>query len=105
MKLEGHECNNCGKITFDVYTEKGWIFFDEDGTHITNGKVEGRANVEIYFTLLKFVPHNNSLDLCSLKCFLEWLFLSDKTSNKHSPMEERKKFMQTMFKKSRLKFY
>jgi len=104
MRFEGHTCNNCNKATHDIYAEKGWIFFDKNGTHITNGRTEGRANTEVYFTLLQFTL-NDSLDFCSLRCFLEWLFLSDDTNNKHSAMEERKKFMREMLKKSKLKFY
>jgi len=106
MKLEVHKCNNCGKISHDFYAEKGWIIFDDFGVHITNGRAEGRASAERYFKLLKFVRDSDSLDFCSLKCFLEWLFLSNTTSNnQHSTIEERKKFMQKILKNSRLKFY
>jgi len=109
MKLEVYKCDNCGKTTYDAYAEKYWIIFDNCGAHVTNGRIEGRNNIERYFKSLKFVldsDTNDSLDFCSLKCFLEWLFLSDNTSNnRYSTMEERKKFMQEMLKKSRLKFY
>jgi len=106
MKFKGRICNNCQKSTKDVYAEKGWIFFDERGTHVTDGRLEGQSIVKVYFAPLKFALSDDSLDFCSLKCFLEWLFLSEIASNnKHSTIEERKKFMQEILEKSKLKFY
>ena len=109
MKFTGHKCDFCKKSTEDVYTEKGWIFIDKLGFHVTNGRKEGdkgEARVMIFYSPLHFTLGDNSLDFCSLKCFLDWLFLSDTTSNmKSSTLEERHKFMKEILRQSRLRFY
>jgi len=106
MKVRGRRCNNCDKITYDVFAEKGWILIDDSGTRITNGRNEdGVVNIEVCFTSLKYTLTHDSLDFCSLRCFLEWVFLSDDTSNKRAPLKERREFMQEMLRASRLKFY
>jgi len=108
MKVEGRQCNHCNKYTSDVYMEKGWIFFDSYGVHVTNGREggdSGEANVEVLFSLLQYTLGKDSLDFCSLKCFLNWLFLSDKTNNKRSSLSERERFMKEVLKLSRMRFY
>jgi len=106
MKVEGHRCNQCNKYTLDVYAEKGWIFIDDYGIHITNGrKKDGESKIEVFFSQLKYYVDKESLDFCSLKCFLNWLFLSDSTTNRYSSTKARKRFMKEILKLSRIKFY
>lgn len=80
METTINKCNNCGKISEDVYSEIGWIKFRKEGgipLSIYNGrKSDGAANTERYYR-----GHDN-FDFCSLECFLRWLYLSKNTENK-----------------------
>jgi len=106
MKYEGRICDNCRKAVEDHYSEKGWISFDSNGFRITNQRtLEGEAVIEAYFPVLQYGSGNSSdsLDFCSAKCLLEWMFLSDKTNNKNRSLKEREEFMREMMERSGIK--
>ncbi|MCD6148992.1 hypothetical protein J7J18_06500 [bacterium] len=101
MIVETHKCEWCGKITLDVHAEKGWVFFDDLGTHIVKGETgEGCSSFITSFESLRYTG-SGSLDFCSLKCFLGWLLLSNRTNGDRSlPSEKRKQLVEELLKSS-----
>jgi len=104
MIVETHKCEWCGKTTLDVHAEKGWVFFDDLGAHIVKGRTEkGCSSFITSFASLRY-PGGDSLDFCSLKCFLNWLLLSSRTNGDHSSTpEERQQLAKELLKRSGIK--
>lgn len=81
MKQEIIKCNNCKKITEDIYKEIGWITIDfPDGCiSITGGRTkDGPADTFRYINNIK------ELHFCCAKCLLNFLYLKDGYFNTHS---------------------
>ena len=72
MKVTMYKCDNCGKITDDIYATNGWVIISgEDVVYIllTNGRREDRVADTIYHKIMK----NNDVHFCSTECLIEWL--------------------------------
>jgi len=89
MKLTVYKCDWCGKTVENFYDVKGWVHVEDDALTIADGTRD--CKLERYTTKICCSDKNQSLDFCSIDCFLKWLFLSKETRGYKLVTEEEEK--------------
>lgn len=75
-------CNRCGSETKDYRNETGWIHIGNEGILIAGGDGwRAGANMAFRYTSSIKTGGSDSLDFCSIKCFIEWLYTDEHTRN------------------------
>lgn len=75
-------CNRCGSETTDYKKETGWIHISSKGLLVA-GDDDWRAMTGVSFRYTSSIrtSDDDSIDFCSIKCFIEWLYTGEHTRN------------------------
>lgn len=71
MKIIKYVCEECGKEVDEYYPQIGWVHIDGFGLKVTNGRDEKQCAQSKFFD--DRITAKNSVDFCSLKCFVDCL--------------------------------
>lgn len=67
-------CDNCKKVTEDIYSEVGWIEIDDVHSITVHG---GREETGMSDAFRYIDTRDKSKHLCSLQCLIDFLYLKE----------------------------